>query len=59
MCGIAGIINQNASIPIAESTLRDMLALLQHRGPDQFGIYQDNDCGLVNTCLSILDISGG
>ncbi len=59
MCGIAGIINHNASNPISESTLRDMLALLQHRGPDQFGIYQDDECGLVNTRLSILDLSGG
>ena len=59
MCGIAGIIKHNGSNPISKSTLRDMLALLQHRGPDQFGIYQDNDCGLVNTRLSILDLSGG
>jgi len=59
MCGVAGIINLNSLSPVSDSTLRDMLALLQHRGPDQFGIYKDYDCGLVNTRLSILDISGG
>lgn len=59
MCGIAGIIQPNSSDSINESVLRNMLAYLQHRGPDQFGIYLDDDCGLVNTRLSILDISGG
>ena len=58
MCGIAGIVN-HTSEPVSEQTLRKMLAYIQHRGPDQFGIYRDNNCGLVNARLSILDIAGG
>jgi asparagine synthase (glutamine-hydrolysing) len=30
---------------------------LRHRGPDDFGIYQDSDIGLVHTRLSIIDPS--
>jgi asparagine synthase (glutamine-hydrolysing) len=59
MCGIAGMINKNTSEPISEQTLLKMAGLLQHRGPDQNGIFRDNDCGLVSTRLSILDIAGG
>jgi len=58
MCGIAGIVN-NKSEPVSEHILLKMLAYIQHRGPDQFGMYRDNNCGLVNARLSILDIAGG
>lgn len=39
--------------------LRQMLALLRHRGPDQAGIYVDDAVGLGSTRLSILDVDGG
>lgn len=59
MCGIAGIYTAKTGIPAELDTLKQMLALLQHRGPDQFGIYRDPNCSLVNARLSILDIGGG
>ncbi len=59
MCGIAGIYTAKNGIPAELDTLQQMLALLQHRGPDQFGIYRDPNCSLVNARLSILDIGGG
>ncbi len=36
-----------------------MLALLRHRGPDEFGILLDREVGLGNARLSIIDLSGG
>ena len=36
-----------------------MLAMIRHRGPDEFGIYLDGPAGLGNARLSIIDLSGG
>lgn len=59
MCGITGIVNLNRSAPILEEHLRQMLALIRHRGPDQFGIYLDENVGLGSARLSIIDLGGG
>jgi asparagine synthase (glutamine-hydrolysing) len=48
-----------AKQPVSETDLRQMLALLRHRGPDEFGILLDNEAGLGNARLSIIDLSGG
>jgi asparagine synthase (glutamine-hydrolysing) len=45
--------------PVAETDLRQMLAMLRHRGPDEFGILLDSEAGLGNARLSIIDLSGG
>ena len=36
-----------------------MLAMVRHRGPDQFGIYLSDRVALGNARLSIIDLSGG
>lgn len=36
-----------------------MIEVLHHRGPDDMGIYLDNNVGLANARLSIIDIQGG
>ena len=59
MCGIVGLLNRNASNPISEQALRQMLAMVRHRGPDQFGIYLDGQVGLGSARLSIIDVSSG
>jgi asparagine synthase (glutamine-hydrolysing) len=59
MCGIAGIITFTPSDPVSERQLRQMLAMLRHRGPDQFGIYLGDGVGLGNARLSIIDLGGG
>lgn len=59
MCGIAGIYTKKSAQPAKLEILQQMLALLQHRGPDEFGIYRDPNCSLVNARLSIIDIGGG
>ena len=59
MCGIAGIVERDSSARVREESLRQMLGMIRHRGPDQFGIYLDEHAGLGNARLSILDLEGG
>jgi asparagine synthase (glutamine-hydrolysing) len=59
MCGIAGIFNLQSKESVAETDLRQMLAMIRHRGPDEFGIYLDGPVGLGNARLSVIDLSGG
>jgi len=57
MCGIAGYISQDGSMPT--SNLMQAATALQHRGPDATGFYfsDDNKVGLAHLRLSILDLS--
>jgi asparagine synthase (glutamine-hydrolysing) len=59
MCGIIGVLNLSESRPIQDEDLRQMLAMIRHRGPDGFGVYLDEWAGLGNARLSIIDLSGG
>jgi asparagine synthase (glutamine-hydrolysing) len=59
MCGIVGICDLGGAPPADETTLRAMLGRIRHRGPDQFGIYLDDDVALGNARLSIIDLSTG
>ncbi|MDH4135207.1 MAG: asparagine synthase (glutamine-hydrolyzing) [Anaerolineae bacterium] len=59
MCGIVGTLNLTRAYPIDEHLLLEMLAMIRHRGPDQLGIYRDNQVGLGNARLSIIDLEGG
>ena len=59
MCAIVGLFNVTATAAPEEATLRRMLGMVRHRGPDQFGIYLDDDAGLGNARLSIIDLGGG
>src|SRR4029453_7377009 len=59
MCGIGGIINSGLGRDALEQRLLAMQRSLRHRGPDDEGLFlaHDGDMGLVNTRLSILDLS--
>jgi asparagine synthase (glutamine-hydrolysing) len=59
MCGIAGMFYRSAKKQVAEADMRQMLALLRHRGPDEFGILLDREVGLGSARLSIIDLGGG
>jgi asparagine synthase (glutamine-hydrolysing) len=59
MCAIAGILNLAEAPAPTEDALRRMLAMVRHRGPDQFGIYLSDQVALGNARLSIIDLSGG
>ena len=58
MCGIAGIVNFSGNEE-KKSLLRQMIALLHHRGPDASGIYDEGPAGLAHARLSIIDLEGG
>jgi asparagine synthase (glutamine-hydrolysing) len=58
MCGITGIINLDDD-EINFSLLKKMSGCLSHRGPDESGFFLNNNVGLANTRLSIVDIEGG
>lgn len=59
MCGIVGVLNLFEPQPVPEEILRQMLAAIRHRGPDEFGIYRDEWANLGNARLSIIDLAGG
>jgi len=59
MCGIVGICGIHGVHSARVSTLRSMLGMIRHRGPDQFGIYLDDQAALGNARLSILDLHTG
>ena len=56
MCGISGIVQFN-NAPVREKDIRLMMAKMTHRGPDDKGIFLDNNVGLGFVRLSILDLS--
>ena len=60
MCGIAGIVNLQPGLagPTREA-LAQMAGALEHRGPDEFGVYRDTRAGLAHARLSIIDVSTG
>ena len=62
MCGIAGIYNYRSpkeSSP--EISIKKMLSIVRHRGPDESGIYLGNDkkMAIGSVRLSIIDIACG
>jgi asparagine synthase (glutamine-hydrolysing) len=59
MCGITGVFNLKDAQPVSEADLRGMLAMLNHRGPDEIGLYRDEWVGLGSARLSIIDLGGG
>ena len=56
MCGIAGQIRFDG-VPVERSLLERMGSLLEHRGRDDRGIFQEESIGLVHRRLSIIDLS--
>ena len=59
MCGIAGIVHANLSEPVDRSLLEQMAVRLRHRGPDDFGLWNEGSVGFGHQRLSIIDIAGG
>lgn len=58
MCGIAGIQRFDGQ-PVRRESVGDMIATLDHRGPDAHGVELRGCVGLGHTRLSIIDLSGG
>ncbi len=52
MCGIAGFVG-----PRNTELLHAMGECVRHRGPDQSGVFEDDECSLNHKRLSIIDLS--
>ncbi|MDZ7318949.1 MAG: asparagine synthase (glutamine-hydrolyzing) [candidate division KSB1 bacterium] len=59
MCGIAGKINLKPSAPIDPGLIYCMLDAIRHRGPDDYGVFVDDQVGIGSARLSIIDVEGG
>jgi len=59
MCGIAGILRLEEGAPPAVGEIDAMVGALQHRGPDEFGLYRDERAALGHARLSIIDLKTG
>ncbi|HBB32893.1 MAG TPA: asparagine synthase (glutamine-hydrolyzing) [Cyanobacteria bacterium UBA8803] len=59
MCGIAGILANSFAPVQLETLIQRMQTALQHRGPDDHGIYisTDGQAAIAHTRLAILDLS--
>lgn len=56
MCGINGILHLDYQ-PVDQNQLVKMRDILEHRGPDDKGLYLQNNIGLGHRRLSIIDTS--
>ena len=56
MCGITGIINKNKT-SVDEAELKNINDLIAHRGPDDEGVYYEDNFAFGHRRLSILDLS--
>jgi len=58
MCGIFGYFDRHMqSLP--EATLRAMGKAIQHRGPDDYGVFEVPGVAIGNQRLSVIDLAGG
>lgn len=57
MCGINGILHLQSKKKVDERMLIQMRDALEHRGPDDKGLFIDKTIGLGHRRLSILDVS--
>lgn len=56
MCGISGKINFDNQ-KVQKSEMKSMMKLMKHRGPDDEGIFIDNNIGFGFVRLSIIDLT--
>ena len=60
MCGINGIaLSSRSRRRVDPSVLKSMRDVITHRGPDDEGIYIDENVGLGHRRLSIVDVASG
>ena len=59
MCGIAGICHIDGPDRVSLNSIKKMIGALCHRGPDEAGVYLDDQVGLGHARLSIIDLSSG
>jgi asparagine synthase (glutamine-hydrolysing) len=57
MCGICGKLYFNSTQKADQNIISAMASVLNHRGPDDHGIYVDGPVGIGHQRLSIIDVS--
>ena len=57
MCGINGILHLQSQKKVDERILTKMRDSLEHRGPDDKGLFIENNIGLGHRRLSIIDVT--
>lgn len=56
MCGICGILHFDNK-PVQEGSIREMMRIMKHRGPNDEGVFIENNIGLGFVRLSIIDLT--
>lgn len=59
MCGLAGVLSTRSTYKPSGDLVKKMIRMLNHRGPDGYGYYNDSDISMAHSRLSIIDLSGG
>jgi len=59
VCGIVGIICKNNSTTVTPQIVTEMCDIISHRGPDDHGIFVNENVGLGHRRLSIIDLESG
>ncbi len=59
MCGIAGILNLTSNDDVSEDIVLRMISILKHRGPEENGVYFDQDIHMGHSRLSIIGLENG
>ncbi len=59
MCGIAGIVYSDPHQKVEKEILSSMTNVLSHRGPDDSGLFLDQEAGLGHRRLSVIDLDAG
>lgn len=58
MCGIAGFISKNKEYD-QNKYIDKIVKSIDHRGPDEHGVFNEDGVCLINTRLSIIDVAHG
>ena len=56
MCGLIGFLSSNGTASVAKHDIEDALCDMRHRGPDEGGVWSDDDVVIGFRRLSIIDI---
>jgi len=57
MCGIAGIYNYKTNLTVSKTAIKDMISVINYRGPDGDGVFTSGQIGLGHKRLTIIDTS--
>ena len=59
MCGFVCVLNKDLNQSVDKGLLNNMTNIIEHRGPDESGVYLNANIGMGHRRLSILDVSSG